>query len=68
MTFVQRIVIRSAIFILGVVPLAILLHVVGAASDIAGTAVIVYTAAGTCYFGNYLTKHADEIPTRSARR
>jgi hypothetical protein len=64
----RALVIRSAIFIFGVVPLMVLLDVVGAAANVAGTSLIVYTAVGTCCLGNYLTKHPIEISTRSARR
>jgi hypothetical protein len=68
LNFVPRLVIRSTVFLLGVVPLMVLLHRTEAGPGIAWAAVLIYEIAGCCYLAHYCVKHEDEIPTRSARR
>jgi len=60
--------IRAVALAVGVVPLMILLDAVDLQPNLAAAAIVVYAAAGGCYFGNYGVKHQDEIPTRSTRR
>jgi hypothetical protein len=65
--FIRGLIIRFAVYLVGVVPLLPGLKALGFGVDVLGMTVILYAAAGGCYFGAYCVKHADEIPTRSSR-
>jgi hypothetical protein len=60
--------VRTAVFVLGAIPLVSLIHALDMHADMAGLSVIVYTLVGSSYLAHYCIKHEDEIPTRSTRR
>ena len=64
---VRGLMIRSAVFLFGAIPLTSALHIFDASPEFAGLAVILYAAAGGNYLAYYCVKHQDEIPTRSER-
>jgi len=64
----RRFLVRGIAISVGIVPVAILPHVTNAPPGVPGLAVILYAILAGNYLGYFLTKHEDEIPTRSDRR
>ncbi len=64
---------RGLIFVgfavaMGIVPLAILLHLIDVSPSLVNIVVIVYAAIGGIGIAEYGVRHEDELPTRLARR
>ncbi len=64
---IRGLLIRTACFLLGVIPLTALPHVLHYSAELQAGVVLLYVFAGGSYLALYCAKHQDEIPTRSKR-
>jgi hypothetical protein len=67
MNMPRGLLVRAIAIAAGIVPVAIFLHVMAPPPGVPGLVVILYAIVVGNYFGYYLTKHEDEIFTRSDR-
>jgi len=58
---------RAIAIWVGAVVMAVVLHVTDMSADTGGSVIILYTFVTAIYFGYFIAKHGDEIPTRSKR-
>jgi hypothetical protein len=66
--FIRGLIIRFAVYLIGVVPLLLGFKALGFSGEVLALTVLLYAAGGGCYFGAYCVKHADEIPPPAPRR
>jgi hypothetical protein len=64
---IRGLLIRTACFLIGVVPLSALPHIFNYSDELQAGVILLYLALGGSYLALYCIKRQDEIPTRADR-